>query len=192
RMELGGLDPTNLALDLAAANSDMNMLDFEILTKLDQYPNPFRLLVDPLQKVRDRYDAIFIDSPPAMGLVAGNVLSVADEIIIPFIPESFGVQGFIRVIEALDDFEEAQGIRVDIAGVVGTMFDARTTLHHDMVDDAKTYCSQNNIRFFETLIPKSIQFAKTFAYQRLPAVLVDRYNYIVAHYEALYTELMRK
>lgn len=186
-----GLDRINLPnLDLAPANNDMNMLDFEILTKLDHYPNPFRLLVDPIEKIRNRYDLIFVDTPPAMGLVAGNVLSIADEILIPFIPESFGVSGFIRIIEALDEFEEAQGIRVQIAGVVGTMFDNRTKLHHQMMDEAKAFCEQNNIHLFQTVIPRSIQFAKAFAYHRLPATLVDRYNYIVAHYEYLLSELI--
>jgi chromosome partitioning protein len=189
RMRMG-LDPINLPLDLAPANHEMNMLEFEILTRLDRYPNPFRLWVNSLKSIQKRYDAVFIDTPPAMGLVAGNVLSIADEIIIPFIPESFGVSGFIRVVEALKDFRDAQGISVKIAGVVGTMFDNRTNLHHEMMAEAKKYCQMNGIRLFDTVIPRSIRFASAFAYERKPATLVDRSHYLVAYYESLYAELV--
>lgn len=177
-------------LDLAPANDDMNMLDFNILTRLDQYKNPFRLLVDAVDGIRDRYDLIFIDTPPAMGLVAGNVLSVSDEIIVPFVPEAFSVSGFIRIIEALSEFEEAQGIQVNVGGVVGMMFDGRTTLHHQMMDDAKKYCSANGIRLFQTVIPRSIRFPNATAYEKKPAVLVDRSNPLVNAYNALMLEVL--
>lgn len=185
-----GLESINLPLDIVPANNDMNMLEFEILTHLDKYPNPFQLWVKPLEAIRDQYDVIFVDTPPSIGLVAGNVLSITDEILIPFVPESFGVAGFIRVIESLEEFEEAQGIRVNIAGVVGTMFDNRTTLHHEMIKDAKKYCDRNRIRLFETVIPRSIRFPSAFAYERKPATLVDRYHHLVACYESLLQELI--
>ncbi len=185
-----GLEPISLPLDLAPANHEMNMLEFEVLTRLDKYPNPFQLWVKSLNAILNQYDVIFIDTPPSMGLVAGNVLSMSDQIIIPFIPESFGVSGFIRVIEALEEFEEAQGVRVDIAGVVGTMFDSRTTLHFEMMEDAKRYCRRNRIRLFETVIPRSIRYPAAFAYERKPATLVDRHHYLVARYESLLVELM--
>lgn len=192
RDKFGFLNPGLGNLDLAPANDDMNMLDFEILTKLDRYPNPFRLLVDAVAGIRDRYDLIFIDTPPAMGLVAGNVLSVADEIIVPFVPESFGVSGFIRIVEALAEFEEAQGIRVTIGGVAGMMFDSRTTLHHQMMEEAARYCAKKGIRLFKTVIPRSIRFPNATAYEKKPAVLVDRSNPLVNAYSALLLEVLSR
>jgi chromosome partitioning protein len=177
-------------LDLIPSNNDMNLLEFEILTKLDQYPQPFRLIVNAVAQLKEQYDYIFIDTPPSLGLIAGNILSVVDHLIIPFVPEAFGVQGFIQVVEALEDFEENQGIQVKICGVVGMMYDIRTTLHREMMDEVRNYCDSTGIRLFKTIIPRSIRFSSAFAYDRKPAVMVDRNNRMVNAYRSLYKEVI--
>lgn len=182
----------NLAenLDLIPSNNDMNLLEFEILTKLDKYPQPFRLIVDAVDQLKKKYDYIFIDTPPHLGLIAGNVLSVVDDLIIPFVPEAFGVQGFIQVVEALEDFEENQDIKVNIAGVVGMMYDIRTTLHKEMMDEVRSYCASTGLKLFKTIIPRSIRFSSSVAYDRKPAVMVDRSNRMVNAYRSLYKEVI--
>lgn len=182
----------NLAenLDLVPANDDMNMLEFEVLTRLDMYPQPFKLIEKQVNTIRGDYDYILIDMPPAMGLITGNVLMITDEILIPFVPESFGVQGFIRVVEAVKEFEEEQGKSVNICGVVGMMVDKRTSLHNEMITEAKMYCSQNEIHLFNTVIPRSIRFASATAYNQAPAVWVERSNPIVNAYRSLLLELL--
>jgi chromosome partitioning protein len=192
----GQLDPegviVNIAenLDLMPSNNDMNLLEFEVLTKLDKYPQPFRLIVDAVEQLKERYHHIYIDTPPSLGLVAGNVLSVVDHLIIPFVPEAFGVTGFIQVVEALQDFEEAQNTKVNIDGVVVMMYDIRTTLHKDMMEEARKYCNSTGIRLFDTIIPRSIRFPSSVAYERKPAVMVDRTNPMVNAYRNLYKEVI--
>lgn len=182
----------NLAdgLKLAPANDDMNMLEFEVLTKLKRYPQPFGLLAPAIQEVRKEYDYILIDTPPAMGLVVGNVLAIADKLIIPFVPEVFGVQGFIRVIEAVQEFEEEQGKKVEIGGVVGMMVKRRTNLHTEMMEQAKKYCKKNGITLFDTIIPESIKFASATAYERKPAVWVNKTHMVVNAYRSLLKEVL--
>jgi chromosome partitioning protein len=177
-------------LDMIPSNNDMNLLEFEILTKLDRYPQPFRLIVDAIAQLKEQYDYIFIDTPPSLGLIVGNVLSVVDDLIIPFVPEAFGVQGFIQVVEALEEFEENQGIKVNIAGVVGMMYDIRTTLHREMMNEVRSYCASTGLKLFETIIPRSIRFSAAVAYDRKPAVMVDRSNRMVNAYRNLYEEVI--
>lgn len=177
-------------LDLVPANDDMNMLEFEVLTKLKTYPQPFQLLAPAIREARKRYDYILIDTPPAMGLVAGNVLAAADQLLIPFVPEVFGVQGFMRVIEAVKEFEEQQGKAAQIRGVVGMMVDQRTSLHREMMGQARDFCQRNGIRLFDTLIPRSIRFASATAYERKPAVWTDKNHPVVDAYRELLNEVM--
>src|SRR5699024_9179240 len=85
-------------IDLVTANDDMNFLEFDILPNYKEYGRPFHLLHDSLTIIKDNYDYIFIDTPPSLGLVAGNVLIASDKVIIPFVPEMFSVRGLIKVI----------------------------------------------------------------------------------------------
>ncbi|WP_369411292.1 ParA family protein [Polycladospora coralii] len=178
-------------LYIAPSNSEMDFLEFEVLPNIEKYKNPFLLLKEKLDAIKNDYDYIFIDTPPSLGLIAGNVLAVTDEIIIPFVPDSFGVHGFIRVVQALQDFKEDQGIDVNVIGVVSMLVDNRTKLHQDMIADAKEYCKNNNIRMFKTAIPRSIRFAASVGYDRKPAVLSsERSNPIVKSYIELMKELL--
>lgn len=179
-------------LDLAPANDDMNMIEFEVLTKLKTYPQPFHLLSPAIREARKRYDYVLIDTPPSMGLVAGNVLASADELLIPFVPEVFAVQGFMRVVEAVKEFEEERGNAAGISGVVGMMVDQKTRLHREMMEQARDYCERNKIRIFDNVIPKSIRFASATAYDRKPSVWVDKNHPVVDAYQKLLREVLSK
>jgi chromosome partitioning protein len=177
-------------LDLLPSNVDMDFLDFDVLTNQDKYKQPFRLLAKPLNAVREQYDYIFIDTPPSMGLVAGNVLVAADRVIIPFAPETFAVSGIVRVIDAINDFRQKQNQNLKIDGIVGMMVDSRTVLHSEMLTKARQYCVQNGYHMYETIIPRSIRFASSTAYEGVPAVLSDANNPIVAAYFELMEEVL--
>ncbi|MCR8987696.1 ParA family protein [Brevibacillus laterosporus] len=176
-------------LFLVPANDDMNFLEFDVLSNLKKYPEPFALLSNAIKDVNDKYDYIFIDTPPSLGLVACNVLSVANEILIPFVPELFAVQGLMRVMDAINEFKEKTNPNLKISGVIGMMVDARTTLHSEMLQSARQYCFKNNIHIFDTIIPRSIRFANATAYENKPAVLIDKNNPIVSNYFKLLEEI---
>jgi chromosome partitioning protein len=177
-------------IHIAPSNNDMNFLEFDILPDIQQYNKPFELLRKAIEDVKDDYDYIFIDTPPSMGLVAGNVLSVADKVIIPFAPEMFAVTGLIRVVEAINEFKNKENPSLEIEGVVGMMVDGRTKLHSEMLEQAKGYCMSKDIKMYETLIPKSIRFANSFAYEQKPATMTDYRNYLVKSYFSLAEEMI--
>lgn len=177
-------------LDLLPANSDMNLLEFQILPNLRHYPNPFLLMDQALQGLKEKYDYIFIDSPPSMGLVAGNIIMTADDIYVPFVPEPFAVQGLIKVLETIQDFKKQQKAKARIAGVIGMMFDPRTKLHHDLLLQARIYCDKRGLRLLQTRVHRTVEFAKSTAKTGLPAVLVDKNNPHVKVYFDLMKEVL--
>jgi chromosome partitioning protein len=177
-------------LYLAPSNNDMNFLDFDILTNLDKYKQPFALLNPAVTKIANKYDYIFIDTPPSLGLVSGNVLATTEYIIIPFVPELFAVQGLIRVIETIEDFKQKKNPALELFGVLGMMVDSRTNLHTEMMQKARKYCDAKKIKVFDTVINRSIRFASASAYDGKPAVWADTSNYIVTAYFELLDEIL--
>lgn len=180
----------NEHLDILPANNDMNFIEFDILPNIQQYQKPFSLLKKALEEVKSNYDLIFIDAPPSMGLVSGNVLAAADKVILPFVPEMFAVSGVIRVVEAINDFKAKENPALEVAGIVGMMVDSRTTLHSEMLQQARRYCLESDLTMFETIIPKSIRFANSTAYEGKPATWTDSSNPIVAAYFELMKEVI--
>ena len=176
-------------IDIVPANEDMNFFEFDVLPGIQKYNQPFHLLRQSMQGVLNNYDYVFIDTPPSMGLVAANVLTAADKVIIPFVPEAFGVKGLIRIVEAINDLKVSENPNLDILGVVGMMVDSRTVLHSEMLQQARRYCVENEIHMFETIIPKSIRFANSTAYEGKPATWTDSNNPIVKAYFELMNEV---
>lgn len=178
-------------ISLLPANKEMNFIELDILPNLKEYGNPFNLLRDAIEGIVDDYDYILIDTPPSMGLIAGNVLATVDSVIIPFVPETFGVNGLINLIEGIKDFKEEANPDLNTLGVVGMMIDTRTTLHKELLEQAKEYCKLHDIRVFDTTIRKSIRFANATAYTDKPATLVDSNNEVVKLYYDLLDEITK-
>jgi chromosome partitioning protein len=179
-------------LDIIPANNDMNFLEFDILPHIHRYKEPFQLLKKVIDKIKGSYDYIFIDTPPSMGLVAGNVLAASNKVIIPFVPETFSVSGLVRVIDAINDFKSKENPSLKVSGIVGMMVDNRTTLHTEMLQQARRFCLENKLTMYETIIPKSIRFANSTAYEGKPATWTDYNNPIVSAYFDLMEEVFVK
>ncbi|MDD9147343.1 ParA family protein [Sporolactobacillus sp. CQH2019] len=178
-------------IDILPSNDSLSMLEFQILTNLNKFSKPFYLLRDMLKNIVNDYDVIFLDSPPNLGLVSGNILSFADEVLIPFQPESFSMRSLIKMLSAIDDFKQAHNPRLDILGVVGTLVNDRTILHANVLNQCRKYCDHKHVKMFDTIIPRSIRFASAVAFEGLPATLIkeNKNNDIVNAYINLYNEV---
>lgn len=177
---------------LAPANDDLNTLEFNVLIDKEKYPKPFMLLKPHIDRIRDKYDFILIDTPPSLGMVAGNVLATSDYTIIPFVPEWYSVQGLIRIIDAFNMFREKVNHNLRLLGVVGMMVESRTTLHTQMMQDARKYCHRKGIKLFETMIPKTIRYANAVAYHGKPAILIEHSSPLVTAYFELMEEIFNE
>jgi chromosome partitioning protein len=176
-------------LHICPSNDSLNFFDFDVLTKLKKYPNYFGLLKEKVNKIKGDYDYIFLDTPPNLGLIQGNALVCADKVIIPFTPEKFATQGLMRMIEVVEEFKMSQNKGLSIFGVVGMMVDSRTVLHAEMLQMTRKYCVSNNMKLYETVIPRSIRFANSTAYDFKPATMIDTNNAIVQAYYELMEEM---
>lgn len=177
-------------IDLLPANDDMTFFEFDVLTNQKKYPDPFGMLKAAIQPITKNYDYVLIDTPPNLGLTQGNVLSFADQVLIPFQPENYSMRALVKILQAISDFKIQHNPKLSVLGVVATLVDQRTVLHSQVMQECKKYCFEHGITMFDAFIPRSVRFASTVAYDRLPATLSgDAKNPIVQQYFRLYEEL---
>jgi len=176
-------------IHILPSNDDMEFLEFDVLTNLKQFKNPFHLMRSKLRGIEKHYDYILIDTPPNLGLTHGNVLCFADEVLIPFQPESYSMRSLVKILRSIEQFQEKHNPDLKVLGVIGTLVDTRTVLHSQILQECRRFCLENNIRMFDTVIPKSIRFASAIAYDGMPATLSDKKNSLVKSYYDLKGEI---
>jgi chromosome partitioning protein len=114
-----------------------------------------------LEPVRDRYDLVLIDCPPSLGLLTVNALAAADEVVVPIQCEYLALEGLMQLINSIDLVKRRLNPALDVLGVVMTMFDPRTRLSTQVVDDVRRYFPS---RMFATLVPRSVRLAEAPSY----------------------------
>lgn len=176
-------------IDVLPSNDDMTFFEFDVLTKIKQYPEPFSMLKNKLREVESLYDYIIIDTPPNLGLTQGNVLTAADEILIPFQPENYSMRSLVKILSAINSFKNDHNQSLRVLGVVATLVDLRTILHSEVIQECRRYCYENNVKMLETVIPRAIRYANSVAYEGLPATLTTKNNQLVQAYIDLRNEI---
>ncbi|MDI3341412.1 MAG: AAA family ATPase [Sphaerobacter sp.] len=140
-------------LDLLAANASLAGAEVELVGLRQR---EFRLR-EALAPARDRYDAIVVDCPPSLGLLTVNALTAADEVVIPIQCEYLALEGLMQLINTIDLVKRRLNPPLDILGVVMTMFDARTRLSVQVVQDVRRFFPS---RMFRTVIPRTVRLAE--------------------------------
>jgi chromosome partitioning protein len=165
-------DPSAFVLDtrlpgLALIPADRNLTGAEIdLVSLPQREHRLRQFLDPL---RSRYDYIFIDTPPSLGLLTLNALVAADAVLIPLNCEYFALEGLADLVATLRRVRAAFNPSLDIAGVLLTMYDERTNLGQQVARDIRAFFLE---RVYSTVIPRNIRLGEAPSHG-LPAILYD-------------------
>ena len=132
-------------IDIIPATDSMNFIEFDILLDDNLKQDPFGLLDNAIKEVRDDYDYIFVDTPPSLSLVTGNALKIADKVIVPLHPETYGVSGVNKIVETVKELRESFGNDMEILGVVGMKIKARSKSHKDTMLEAKHYFKHTDI-----------------------------------------------
>lgn len=176
-------------IDILPSNDDMTFFEFDVLTDPKAYSKPFELMKDALKEIEGAYDYIIIDTPPNLGLMQGNVLSYAEQVLIPFQPENYSMRSLVKILAAIEKFKSKHNKNLKILGVVATMVDSRTTLHSEVLQSCRKFCLENGIKMFDTVIPRSVRFASSIAYHGLPATLTDVHNPLIHSYFELEKEI---
>jgi chromosome partitioning protein len=125
-----------------------------------------RRLALALDKVRDQYDYIFVDCPPSLGLLTLNALCAANSVLIPLQCEYLALEGLAQLKATLDRVREGLNPGLRIVGVVMTMYDGRTNLAQQVVDEVQRHFPR---LIFRTLIPRSVRLSEAPSYGKLIA-----------------------
>jgi chromosome partitioning protein len=163
-------------VDLCAADLELARLENHLL----RVAQSLRPVVDS-----GRFDVILIDCPPSLGILTLNAFAASDGLLVPLQCEYYALEGISMMNRVLGQLRDA-GVnpRLEILGVVMTMFDGRTKLANEVVGEVRALLGA---KVFETVIPRSTKVAEAPSFGK-PMIHYDRYNAGAAAYELLAQE----
>ena len=126
-------------------------------------------LKDALENIKDKFDYIMIDCPPSLGLLTVNSLTAADTILVPIQCEYYALEGLSQLMNTVKLVQKHLNRNLSVEGVVLTMFDARTNLSIQVVDEVKKYFGN---KVYRTIIPRNVRLSEAPSYG-LPIILYD-------------------
>lgn len=176
-------------IDILPATDDLIGFDFEVIGNPRTYKHPFSIMKKTCSPLLEAYDYIFVDTPPSLSLMVGNVFAFADAVLIPFSPESYSMRSLVKVLGTIEDFKEQYNPSLRVLGVVGTMVNFQTVLHQEIMQETRRYCAESDVHMFDSYIPRSIRFASSVAYEKVPASLSKKSNEIAKGYFNLWKEI---
>jgi chromosome partitioning protein len=141
-----------------------------------------------LQCVRDQYDFIVLDCPPALDLLTLNALVAADSVLVPMQAEYFALEGVSELLDTIERLRLSFNPELHIEGVVLTMYDDRTNLAQQVTQELKRHFGD---RLLETIIPRNIRLAEAPSYGK-PALLYDVRSRGAESYIKLAKEIMHR
>lgn len=166
--------------------SDISLAGAEI--ELVAAQNREFLLKNALNSLRDAYDYIFIDCPPSLGLITLNGLAAADAVIVPVQCEYYALEGIAQLTKTVDMVKKALNPALEIEGVVMTMFDGRTNLSLQVVEEVKKYFGK---KVYRTLIPRNVRLSEAPSFGE-PIIVFDKTATGAVAYESLAKEFLKR
>jgi len=185
---LDKIKPTSFdRLEIIPSEVDLCAADLE-LARLDDHRHRLATVLKPVVE-SSRFDIVFIDCPPSLGILTVNAFAACDGLLVPLQCEYYALEGISIMNRILAQLREA-GVnpRLDIFGVVMTMFDGRTKLSNEVVSEVR---NSLGARVFETVIPRSTRLAEAPSFGK-PIIHYDKYSAGSAAYELLAQEVMAR
>jgi chromosome partitioning protein len=171
-------------LDVAPASPDLAAAEVELV---DQ-PNRETRMRHAVEEIRHRYDYVLIDCPPSLGLITINMLAAADTLLIPVQCEYYALEGLSQLLNTVHLVQRTVNPRLDIEGVLLTMFDARLNLSRQVAADAREYFGS---QVFKTVIPRNIRLAEAPSFGK-PIIVYDVASVGAQCYMGVARELMAR
>ena len=159
--------PSNVPnLDVAPSSIDLAAAELELSARIGREKS----LRKKILPVRDRYDYIIIDTPPSLGLLTLNALVACEEVIIPIQTHYYALLGMRQLLRTLKVVREEVGHQIEIAGVVPTMYDARTSISKEIIHGIREYFGDkvfaSAIHFNIKLVESSMAGVPVFVHMR--------------------------
>lgn len=171
-------------LDVLPSNIDLSAAEIELIG----VENKEFIIKTEMEKVKENYDFVIIDCPPALSMLTINAMTTADSILVPIQCEYYALEGLSQLIHTIELVQERLNASLKIEGVVFTMYDARTNLSLQVVENVKDNLEQN---IYKTIIPRNIRLAEAPSYG-MPINLYDPKSAGAESYMQLAEEVIRK
>lgn len=170
-------------LELLPSNIDLAAAEIELAS----LENREDKLKDALAAVRADYDFIIIDCPPSLGLITTNALNASDTILIPIQCEYYALEGLSQLMNTVRRVKRQYNERLDIEGVLLTMYDGRLNLTQQVVDEVKKYFPR---KVFKTVIPRTVRLSEAPGFGQ-PVLYYDRASRGAQAYGELAAEIIK-
>jgi len=164
--------------------SSMNLAGAEL--ELVELPQRESKLKHALAMVRDDFDFIFMDCPPALGLITINALCASDTVMVPIQCEYFALEGLAQLMSTVRQVKRLWNPLIDIEGVVLTMYDGRLNLTQDVVNQVKNFFPR---RVYSTVVPRNVRLSEAPSFGQ-PVMYYDTYSKGTVAYKELAQEFL--
>jgi chromosome partitioning protein len=174
-------------LEIIPSELDMCGADIEI-ARLDNHVQRVKLALQPVVD-SGRFDVIVIDCPPSLGTLTLNAFTAADSLLVPLQCEYYALEGVSMITRLLNQLRDT-GVNpgLQLIGVVMTMFDGRTRLSQQVVDEVRQHFGE---AVFDTVIPRATRLAEAPSFGK-PIIYYDKYSAAAAAYEVLSQDLVKR
>ncbi len=188
---LFGTNPYNIIIHTQFENLDVlpasvNLAGAEL--ELADEPSREAKLKKALDTLRPEYDYIFIDCPPALGLLTINALCAADGVIIPMQCEYFALEGLSQLMQTVSIVRKKYNPRLELVGVLVTMFDGRLNLSLQVLEEIKKHLPG---KLFKTPVPRNVRLSEAPSYG-MPIKYYDKHSKGAMAYEEIAKELVER
>lgn len=146
------------------------------------------ILRKEVEKVAENYDFVIIDCPPSLNMLTVNALTTANTVLVPIQCEYYALEGLSQLIRTIDLVQARLNPDLEIEGVVFTMYDARTNLSLQVVENVKGYLKQN---IYKTIIPRNVRLAEAPSHG-MPINLYDKRSSGAESYRLLAQEVLHR
>lgn len=141
--------------NLSVIPSENNLSAAEIELATEEKREYF--LKNALKNLDGNYDYVIIDSPPALGMLSINIMTAADSVIIPIQCEYYALEGLAQIVNTIKMVKERSNPNIKIEGILGTMYDKRTNLSEQVLDEVKKHFRN---KVYKTYIPRNVRLSE--------------------------------
>jgi chromosome partitioning protein len=174
-------------LDLIPSEEDLAAAEVDV-PRAERFLERFKIAVEPI-KAAGTYDFIFVDCPPALGILTMNALVGADRICIALQCEYYALEGLTVILRVVEHLRSSgANPALDVDGIVMTMFDGRTNLAHQVVEEVRKHFAD---KVFKTVIPRTVRLSEAPSFGK-PIIHYDRHSAGATAYIALAKEFLKR
>lgn len=171
-------------LDIIPSNVNLAGAEIDLIDVEDRE----YILKNAISKVRDNYDYVILDCPPSLSMLTVNAMTAADTVLVPIQCEYYALEGLTQLIHTINLVKKKLNPELELEGVVFTMYDSRTNLSLQVVENVKDNLKQN---IYKTIIPRNIRLAEAPSHG-LPINIYDTKSSGAESYRLLAEEVMSR